>query len=175
VVHLIRPTITVVPPRLRVLVWRAWLAVLALGAGACSLLVDTDAAQCHTDHDCVSFGAVGDTRRSICVARVVGDAGADLHPDAGAHDAGETGADGDADASADADALVGDAPAAQDGGDAGLAADGALCHTGDGCRPCPAGAAGGFANACSDVTCVSFDNHARLRNLLPDGGLKPLP
>jgi hypothetical protein len=167
VVHLVRARIAVVP----------WLAALALGAGACSLIVDTDAAQCHADRDCVRFGAMCDLTKNLCVARAGADARVDSGPDtdAGFHDA-DAGGTGDADAATDLGVTdAAGTPDADASTDVGPPADGPMCRTSDGCRPCPAGATTGLANACSDVTCVPFDNHARLRNLTADGGLRPLP
>jgi hypothetical protein len=49
----------------------ALLAVLALGLGACSLLLNEDPTQCSHDRDCASLGFTGwvcDTRQNVCVA-----------------------------------------------------------------------------------------------------------
>jgi hypothetical protein len=48
------------------------------------------------------------------------------------------------------------------------------CHDPTGCVPCgPTGPT--LLDACTNSTCVSFDNQTRLLNLDPDGKLKPLP
>ena len=43
------------------------------------------------------------------------------------------------------------------------------------CYPCAATTQIQFLNACTSGTCVAFDDTQRLRNLLPDGALPPLP
>ena len=140
------------PPRaiLRAPGLRALLAgALVLGLGACSALLDLDAAQCRSDRDCARFrNATCDLARRICVAGAPPDGSG-----------------------------AGGAP----GGDGGAPADGSggtvfppFCRGPQGCSPCAAPMAG-LLNACSNVTCVPFDNRTRLHNLTPDGGIKPLP
>src|SRR5579872_1909651 len=43
------------------------------------------------------------------------------------------------------------------------------------CFPCAPRAPLEFLNGCTAATCVPFDDSTRLANLLPDGGLPPLP
>jgi len=43
------------------------------------------------------------------------------------------------------------------------------------CFSCAPSATPQFENACTNATCVPFDNKQRLTNLTPDGGLPPLP
>jgi hypothetical protein len=62
-------------------------------------------------------------------------------------------------------------------GDAGPGAAGdagASCTGKNGCFACAPKADPDFFNGCTDARCVPFDNR-RLRNLTPDGMLKPLP
>lgn len=54
-------------------------------------------------------------------------------------------------------------------------AGGARCRVPSGCVSCLPAQGSDSSNACTDATCVPFDNRARLSNLAPDGGLKPLP
>jgi hypothetical protein len=62
------------------------------------------------------------------------------------------------------------------GGGAGGAGGGApLCRDASGCHPCSVGGAAVFLNACTDTSCIRFDNASRLKNLDSDGNLKPLP
>jgi hypothetical protein len=50
-----------------------------------------------------------------------------------------------------------------------------LCHDPSGCHPCAVGGAAVILNACTDSSCIRFDNADRLTNLDPNGNLKPLP
>ena len=43
------------------------------------------------------------------------------------------------------------------------------------CFPCAPKAPPELLNACTSASCVPFDDSTRLTNLLPDGGLPPLP
>lgn len=123
-----------------------WLAIGSLSA--CSLLLDRRADQCASDGDCARFvGTFCDTTLRLCT---FGDGNPDPrnHPDAGGVD------------SAQSDA----AP------ETGLG-----CHDSTGCVPCSPTADIGYANRCTNSSCRPFDNRARLKRLLPDGGLLRLP
>ncbi|MET0795540.1 MAG: hypothetical protein ABW061_28735 [Polyangiaceae bacterium] len=50
----------------------------------------------------------------------------------------------------------------------------ASCSDATGCFRCAPQTNTQFLNACSDHSCVPFDNASRLRNLGADGKLKPL-
>jgi hypothetical protein len=57
-------------------------ALLAITAGACSLIVESDETQCHTDADCARFpGPRCDTHQGVCVAA---DGGGDASCEGGA-------------------------------------------------------------------------------------------
>jgi hypothetical protein len=60
---------------------------------------------------------------------------------------------------------------ANDGADTAATA---ACHDETGCIPCADGGPTPL-EACTASKCISFDNHARLQNLGPDGKLTPLP
>jgi hypothetical protein len=129
--------------------------VLALSA-SCSLLLDNSAVQCHGDSDCARFGsAMCNTATHLCVPKnvAVGD------PDGGG--GGGMGAGG---------ASGGGGAGGSGAGDAGI-----LCHDQNGCHPCLVGGAAALLNACTDGTCIPFDNASRLTNMGPNGTLKPLP
>jgi hypothetical protein len=60
-------------------------------------------------------------------------------------------------------------------GDAGPGTEaGRSCTGKNGCFACAPRTDPDFFNGCTDARCVPFDNR-RLRNLTPDGMLKPLP
>ena len=61
-----------------------------------------------------------------------------------------------------------------DGGMASAGDAGASCTGKNGCFACAPKSDPEFMNGCTDSRCVPFDNR-RLRNLTPDGMLKPLP
>lgn len=61
------------------------------------------------------------------------------------------------------DGGAGDGPAASDGGLLSCPPDGAVAPGLE------------LLNACTNATCLPFDNGARLHNLASDGTLKPLP
>ena len=66
-------------------------------------------------------------------------------------------------------------PTGSGGSGAGGAGGGAapLCREADGCHACLTASAG-FLNACTDGTCLPFDNR-RVTRLGSDGSLAPLP
>jgi hypothetical protein len=70
-----------------------------------------------------------------------------------------------------------DAAVTWDGGTADFARDSGLapCQSPSGCFACSPTSDLEFFSACTDATCVPFDNRARLKNLAEDGSLKPLP
>ncbi|HEY2899996.1 MAG TPA: hypothetical protein VGL59_05430 [Polyangia bacterium] len=138
---------------------------LVLGpAAGCSWLVDASPVQCRHDQDCARFaGSTCNTISGVCVAAVItsdGGTGGDDSTDAAA-------------AVADTAADVADTAAEAQTSDAALLcpADGGTAAVGD-ASPAPELL---LLNACSDATCIPFDNHARLHNLASDGTLKPLP
>lgn len=49
------------------------------------------------------------------------------------------------------------------------------CAAATGCFRCTPDAGSEFLNACTDASCVPFDNAKRLTNSTADGKLKPLP
>lgn len=57
------------------IVGTASLAVIAMFAAACSVLIDDDKAQCAVDEDCVSFGGRPSCQRGLCVASNLGPEG----------------------------------------------------------------------------------------------------
>jgi hypothetical protein len=61
-----------------------------------------------------------------------------------------------------------------DAGPAATAEAGPGCSGKNGCFACAPKADPDFFNGCTDARCLPFDNR-RLRNLTPDGMLKPLP
>lgn len=129
-------------------------------ASACTLLLDTNAAQCRRNEDCARFPrAACDTAAHICTPA----------PNLGGSSGGIAGSVGVGD---------GGKPGGSTGGTSGtggMAADGRLCRTPEGCAACPEAPGAKLSNACSDVVCVPFDNRTRLTNLDSRGELKPLP
>jgi hypothetical protein len=98
-------------------------------------------------------------------------------PEGATQDAREVATDTGADAppNADADAAA-DASHAADGADgADAALDACASDANGGCYACPPTTATQLQNACTNATCVPFDDRARLTRLLADGGLPPLP
>jgi hypothetical protein len=144
---------------------------------ACTLLVDTKVRQCQTSADCTRFGdSVCDADQLICVPRVpaaLPDA-AVAGPDAAAFEAAPPGPDVPI-AAPDAPIAASDAPVASP--DVAAVSDGAPagCRGVNGCYSCPPQRDLEYLNACTDQRCIPFDNGARLKNLAPDGTLKPLP
>jgi hypothetical protein len=59
--------------------------------------------------------------------------------------------------------------------DTGAAADGCTGDASATCYACTPTTSSQLQNACTDATCVPFDERARLTHLLPDGALPPLP
>ena len=118
-----------------------------LFSNGCSLLLDSNATQCHTDLECGAFGqAVCDTSGGVC-------APGSLSVDAGAESA-----------------------ARGQGSDAAVPGqDSAPCQGPNGCFACAPASDHQFLSACSDSVCIPFDNRSRLKNLADDGSLKPLP
>jgi hypothetical protein len=114
---------------------------------ACSLILDRRADQCSTDGDCAKFaGTRCDPKQRLCV--LVSNT-LDAGNPASANDAG----DGTADVTLEADPCLGPS----------------------GCYACAPASDQQFRNACTNAECKPFDNSTRLKNLLPDGGLTPLP
>jgi hypothetical protein len=155
---------------------------LALGSG-CSLALDTSGTQCQRNQDCARFsGAVCDTARRLCVptqAVLTGAGGPSSTP----AKPGGTAVGGPGSSSAATGEGAGGfggptatgASGGADGAPAAAGGTGRGCRVADGCTPCTPAPQLALLNTCSDVTCVAFDNHARLANLGPDGGLTPLP
>jgi hypothetical protein len=144
----------------RCLLLRLGLVVLALGAignlSGCSLSLDTNGAQCARNQDCARFqGAVCDAVTLLCVPGVA------PTPTPTPTNAG----DPTIDAGTDGDPAGGSLVAGSSRG----------CRVAAGCAPCAPSPSLELLNGCSDVICVAFDNHMRLSNLGPDGGLAPLP
>jgi len=126
---------------------------------ACSLLLDRRADQCSTDGDCSKFaGTRCDQKVRLCL---VPDG-----PDGGNPSMNDSGAKPDAGL---------DATAPNDVGDVAIEAFVDPCLGPTGCYACAPANDRQFGNGCSDAACKPFDNDARLKNLLPDGGLTPLP
>ncbi|MEO5769314.1 MAG: hypothetical protein ABIS92_13265 [Polyangia bacterium] len=123
------------------------LAALAMG---CTLALDTRGAQCRNNQDCAKFaGSACDQVSRSCV------------PVSGvAPGGGGGGGNG------------GEAGVVQRGAGGAGGAGGPRCRTASGCVTCSGPE---LLNACTDATCVPFDNRVRLMNLDTDGGLKPLP
>jgi hypothetical protein len=139
--------------------------------------------QCRTSADCAGYGAaVCQVETHVCVPLTLTDAAlADAAPAADVAEApladalGADGGDAHDRAPADAplpdlgvDLAVADAPVDQP-------VPIESCRQPAGCLPCAPGVHPTLLNACSDTTCVPFDNAARLQNRAPDGGLRPLP
>ncbi|MEP6652013.1 MAG: hypothetical protein ABJA82_01560 [Myxococcales bacterium] len=137
----------------------AVLSLLAALAVGCTLALDTRAAQCWTNQDCAKFsGSVCDAVSRTCVP-VSG-----VAPGSGGGGGGGGGND------------TGVAGTARGGGGgAAGGAGGPRCRTAIGCAACSGGELRELLNACTDATCVPFDNRVRLMNLDADGGLRPLP
>jgi hypothetical protein len=159
-------------------VWLATVLALALGSG-CSLALDTSGTQCQRNQDCARFsGAVCDTIRRLCVpiqaVLTTGAGGSSSTParSGGTSSSAATGQGGGGVAGPTATGASGgtDGASAVGGTDTGRG-----CRVADGCTPCTPAPQLALLNTCSDVTCVAFDNRARLANLGPDGGLTPLP
>jgi hypothetical protein len=97
--------------------------------------------------------------------------------DASGEDAREDAHEADAEAGLDATAK----PDAE--GDASLDsnpspdayADACAGDANNSCYACPPTTSTQFRNACTNATCVPFDDQTRLTHLLPDGALPPLP
>ena len=132
--------------------------VVALCAGACSLVVDNKAEQCSSAADCARFpNATCDMTTATC--KLVADpdqisSGITAPVEAGAPATRPSGAASDA------------APPVRAVSDAGSLPD---AEAG-----CGAGADQLYLNACTNARCRPFDNH-RLRKWTVDGGLPPLP
>jgi hypothetical protein len=127
--------------------FHAALVLALLSWCGCTLLLDTNATQCGHDSDCLSFGrAVCDVPRGVCIS-----------------------------ASSDLDATVPDAAARAEVTPDALAQAPIRCQGANGCLTCTPTNDPECLSACTDSTCVPFDNHARLTNLADDGSLKPLP
>jgi len=124
-----------------------------LNLAACTKIVDANATQCLTDIDCQSFaGSVCDLRKQVCVPapKVAGPIDASAPLDAGPIDTGM-------------DTLVTNLDSAP------------TCKGGNGCYACAPATDQEYFSACTEATCVPFDNRTRLTNLASDGSLKPLP
>jgi hypothetical protein len=118
---------------------------------ACSLVLDKRADQCASDGDCARFtGTVCDVASHLCII-VSGSA----NQATGTHaDAGSTRNDA-SDGSSDGNSLP--------------------CRGPNGCYQCNPTADVEYGNRCTESPCKPFDNRARLKRLLPEGGLRPLP
>lgn len=161
------------PPAARVRAGARLVLVLVLALGAignlsgCSLSLDTNGAQCARNQDCARFqGAVCDAVTHLCVPGVAS------KPTPTLANAG----DPTVDAGTDGDPARGSDVAAGGAGPEGTASGSSRgCRVAAGCAPCAPPPSLELLNGCSDVICVAFDNHVRLSNLGPDGGLTPLP
>jgi len=150
-------------------VFSRWVLLLAFSLGlflgvptACTLLIDTSPQQCRRDEDCAQFArAVCDLRGHVCFPNPI--------PGGMAGVAGGGAAGGGAAAGG-----TGGAPSGR-GGAGGTILNALLCRTPEGCGACPQVPGAAILNACTDTTCVPFDNHTRLTNLDARGDLKPLP
>jgi hypothetical protein len=133
------------------------LALAALGnLGGCSLSLDTSGAQCARNQDCARFqGAVCDQATHLCIPGIAPTL-------ANVGDPGGT-------------ALGAASPDGGAGTEGSASGSGRGCRVAAGCAPCAPPPSLELLNGCSDVICVAFDNHLRLSNLGPDGGLTPLP
>ena len=147
-----------------------------LSLSACTRIVDANAIQCQSDNDCRSFpGSVCHPQNQVCIPNPNVDAPpADTGMD-GSVAAFDTGMDRSV--AAPDTGMDGSVAAPDTGMDGSVAApDTAPICTGDkGCFSCTPMADVEFLGACTDATCVPFDNHSRLANLGADGFLKPLP
>jgi len=132
------------------LVW-TWVATLS----GCSLLLDRRADQCATEGDCARFaGTTCDMAARVCVFASRGD-----NQESGSH--------------IEAGAPMNDA---SDVGPESVAETGPpSCQGPNGCFQCAPTTDIEYANRCTEAQCKPFDNRARLKRLLPDGGLLPLP
>ena len=129
-------------------------AALLLGAATagCTLALDTRPVQCGRDQDCARFSkSICDVVTRICVPALSAGGGG-----AGGYVSGLGG--------------VGVGTTSGAGG-----ASAPRCRVPSGCVSCLPTQGLDFSNACTDATCVPFDNRTRLSNLALDGGLKPLP
>lgn len=134
---------------------------------ACSALIDRDTTQCTGDDDCARFAAVCDLSQHVCVATPAGSGGGGTAPtsssrtsSSGAHAGG---------GGSSSSAATGGGGAAGSGTSGG----GGSCASGGGCYACTPTNTQELLNACTDATCVPFDN-SRCTHLSADGGLPPL-
>jgi hypothetical protein len=128
---------------------------------ACSALIDRDTTQCASDGDCARFSAVCDLSQHVCVATPAGSGG------------GGAPTSSSRASSSGAHAGGGGASSSASIGGGGAAGAGGSCAGGGGCYACTPTNTQELLNACTDATCVPFDN-SRCTHLSADGGLPPL-